>query len=176
MTAFSYRHTENIFETKDNLGFYCFNEFTILNANLCDLADTEILLRVFKSKFFADKFIAPQGIIRRTPLNEHGPLLIDELSAEDYFITDFEGLKEKIGVYQMDETWGADLDPFKMLFKKSLEVIEEKRLSKSLIFYLNQEELEGFKKLEVNYYTYFISLIIVSNDSNRIALVDYGGD
>ena len=176
MTDFSYRQTENIFETEDNLGFYCFNEFTILNSNLKELTVDEILVKVFKSEFFEDKFIAPPGRIKNTPLNEHGSLLINKLSVHDYCLTDLEGLKGRIKTYQMDENWGDDLKPFKALFANSVDLIEKKELYNNPIYHLNQEEIDDSKKIELNYFTYFISLVIISCENNKIVLVDYGGD
>jgi hypothetical protein len=176
MTPFTYRQTENIFKAEDNLGFYCFNEFTILDDNLTHLTSSEIVDKVFKSEFFADRFIAPPGRIKKTPLNEHGPLLIDKLEFEDYSLNDLDSLKKKVAIYEMDENWGDDLRPFKALFAESIDHIEKKRLNENPIYYLNQEEIDDSKKIGLNYFTYFISLIIISLQTNKIILIDYGGD
>jgi hypothetical protein len=102
--------------------------------------------------------------------------LIDKLTTEDYCLINLDGLKEKIRIYGMDENWGDDLITFKSLFLNSIDLIKKNGLDRNPIYYLNQEDIDDSKLLDFNYFSYFISLIIISLEKNKIILIDYGGD
>lgn len=164
------------------MGFSSCNQFEILNCSLQELTDTEILVKSLKSGFLEDRYIDRE--IKHEWHSEHkspilyGPVFPDKLEISDFRLLNASELIERIVNFINSPDWGDDRNAFITLFDKVRQEYNDMWKQNS-IFFLNCDDLpEGKKQLEkeMNFYDYFLLLIVPERDRNVIHVQCFGED
>jgi hypothetical protein len=105
----------------------------------------------------------------------NGPIT-DLISYKDFLKLDYTSLNKKIEEIQKEPEWGDDLSIFKEMISETMAWIKSNCNSESNLYFINSEKLEKEKLVEYNYFTYYLSIIYISQEKSELFIWNHGGD
>jgi hypothetical protein len=149
---------ESYFEVdKENyLGFYGYDifKFETLEITFNNILATNLLSDVEDNESF-------------------GPFNTNQLTVNDFDKIDFTILNRVLSEFYMDENWGADLEVFK---RNTLKAFSRLKIENDEIYYINLERVRAELRPENNFWSYFVGLICINKDEQKIIKIYFGGD
>jgi len=171
-TENTYRKLDGEFKLDQNyLGFFSWNLFeSEFSENSFE--------KVLNSKLLNDKFDnLKKNELRISKINEtnFGPFDTNKLTENDFIKLNYTELITEIEKYWKDENWGNDLPIFKENIKYVFNKLEFE-LGEKEFYYINMETTNNQKLINPNFYSYFVSIISIEKNSNKIITTYYGLD
>lgn len=193
MTKF--QHIKHEFENIPEKGFLIFNEFKsdIKNFTIEDIISSNLL----DEKYFStekqkvqtqkqlDELITQAklyGAYREEEtekLELYGPILKTKIEESD-----FEKFNHSKYLYEInnitkewsDNGWNDLVKTFHELNKNGLKRLENDNIKTREYYVLNSESIQKNKIYDVNWYDYFITVIIILQDSHKVVIINFGND
>ena len=161
-------------EIPNHLGFMERKVFQIIG--LKDQTNKEILSEILDSEIF---FINQKYRNYERVKPEFYQLRTNHAFSDKIEITDFEHLtfseyQSRIDEIIKDPDWGEDLPIFNQLINRSKNWIIENGYQNEQVYFINSESMTNEKLIEYNYYSYFMTTIIISN--SKVIIFNHGGD
>ena len=148
------------------------------NTNI-SYEESQILEEILNSEIYfeTDKVIEYQKgeKSKKYYTRVNGPIT-DSILLSDFIKLSYHGLKETVREFEKESDWGEDLPIFNKLFSDTAKWIEENEYYQDSIYFVNADVLEKDKVIEFNFFTYFISLIIISITKSKVVIINHGGD
>ncbi|MDY3339584.1 hypothetical protein PG306_02455 [Riemerella anatipestifer] len=149
---------ESYFEVdKENyLGFYGYDifKFETLEITFDNILTTNLLLDTKDNESF-------------------GPFKTNQLTENDFDKIDFTILNRVLSEFCLDKNWGADLEVFR---HNTFKVFNRLKIENDEIYYINLEGVRAELIPENNFWTYFVGLICINKDEQKIIKIYFGGD
>jgi hypothetical protein len=102
-----------------------------------------------------------------------GPFKTNQLTENDFDKIDFTILNRVLSEFYVDENWGADLEVFKC---NTLKAFSRLKIENDEIYYINLERVREELRPENNFWSYFVGLICINKDEQKIIKIYFGGD
>ncbi len=174
MDKVTFTETELEFESIDRLGFaerkvYKFQTKTTLSSE-------ELLVNILESDIFyeSENYVDYSGSKPKNYTVRTNCAFTDKVDFQDFVKLNFEGLKNRINEIGIESDWGDDLPAFKKLTNKTINWIEKNNHQKAKFYFIYTGSVSKDKLIEHNFYTYFMSIIIIS--SSKVIIINHGGD
>ena len=168
----TYKKIDGEFKNDLNyLGFFCWNLFEsdFHEIKLENILNAELLNEEF------DNLKKNENIISKIKSSTFGPFDIHKLTKKDFTKLNHIELITEIDNYCKDENWGNDLPIFKDNIKYVFNKLEF-NLSEKEFYYINMETTDNQKLINPNFWSYFVAIISIEKNSNKIITSYFGLD
>jgi len=137
----------------------------------------DILDQIFKSDILFETLecVNYKGALPKKYKIRTNHAYTDKIKFNDLEKLNFDDYKLRIEEIKKED-WGDDLPTFIELIDKSISWIKENNYENESIFFIDTEKLSKDKLIELNYYSYFITTIIISRSNSKILIINHGGD
>jgi len=165
---------DEVLEPLESLGFMERKVFQI--EGISNQTIDEILSKILKSETFFETHNC-------TNYEEEKPryykvrtnhAFSDKIEISDFENFTFKEYQNRIEEIKKEPDWGEDLPIFNQLINNSKNWIIENGYQNEQIYFINSESIPEEKLIENNYYSYFMTTIIISN--TKVVIFNHGGD
>ena len=88
----------------------------------------------------------------------------------------FEKYELRIKEIKKEPDWGEDLPIFNQLTNKSIKWITRNNYLNEQFYFIYAESVNQEKLIDFNYYSYFMSTIIISIPKTKVMIINHGED
>jgi hypothetical protein len=188
-------HIKHEFENIPGKGFLIFNEF---KANIKNFTIEDIIIsNLLDEKYFSteeqkvqtqkqlDQIITQAKIFgaykeeETEELELYGPILKSKIEESDFEKLNYNKYLDEINNIKKewsDNGWNYLVEPFNKLNKNALKRLENDRMKTREYYVLNSESIQKNKISDVNWYDYFITVISISENSDKVVVINFGND
>lgn len=100
----------------------------------------------------------------------------DKIKIDDFEKLTFNGLETRIEEIKKEPDWGEDLPIFKKLISNSTNWITVNNYQNEKLYFIYAESISTEKLIDHNYYSYFMTIIIISISDSQVIIINHGGD
>ena len=159
---------------KNNLNYLGFFNWNLFESNFPEIKLDNVLNAKLLNEEF-DKLKKDEIAISKIKSPTFGPFDIHKLTEDDFIKFNHIELITEINNYCKDENWGNDLPIFKDNIKYVFNKLEFD-LSEKEFYYINMETTNSQKLINPNFWTYFVAIISIEKNSNKIITSYFGLD
>lgn len=163
------------FDEVHHLGF---SEREVYEIELTSQNSDEILLEVLKSDIFFDahNYQDYRNEKVRNYLTRENHAFTDKVELQDFEKLTYSQLEKRISEIEKEDDWGEDLPIFKKWINNSMAWIRLNNYQNEQFYFIYAESIPKDKLIEYNYYSYFMSIIIISISESKVVIINHGED
>lgn len=172
----TFNKIEEFDESLENFGFRERKIFQlILNDNK---TPDEILSIILESDIFFEvqKHIDYSGDISKNYEVKTHHAFTDKIEITDFEKLNYEEFETRIKEIESESDWGVDLPIFSKLINKTRRWILDNNFQNKQLYFIYANSTSKEKLIEFNFYSYFMTIIIISISDSKVIIIDHGED
>ncbi len=159
--------------------FLGFTERKIFQFESGEIKTTdEILSEIFKSDIFFETQNCndySEGKSRKYEIRTNHAFT-DKIRIDNFEKLTFSRFETRIEDIQKEPDWGEDLPIFKKMINNSMNWIKLNNYHNEQLYFIYAESVSKEKLIDHNYYSYFMTIIIISISDSKVIIINHGGD